>query len=235
MAYGASEMMSFWLRKGLIDCAVTVCEGAGTVITGDGELVQGIGARLTGIMKTTPISEIIDYIQRHGGTVLDSQTAAINQARGVKHALKQGKHRIAVTVANFQAKAISQIRKLKIEPDTEILVFSVCNTKACEDDLKHIAEADIVCASASKLLRDRLAKESLLQLGVTIPVYALTKKAKRLILAYLVEFDGKVVTFRTKNLPYGTQERGPRLRGNLDTKTFKCKYQRKSARMQHRC
>ena len=33
VAYGASEMMQVRLEKGLIDCAVVACEGAGTVIT----------------------------------------------------------------------------------------------------------------------------------------------------------------------------------------------------------
>ena len=55
VAYGASEMMRVWLEKKLVDCAVVVCEGAGTVITTNGKLVQGIGARLTGIIKTSPV------------------------------------------------------------------------------------------------------------------------------------------------------------------------------------
>jgi len=63
VAYGASEMMRIWLDKGLIDCAVVVCEGAGTVITAKSELVQSIGARLTGIIKTSPIHETIEHIK----------------------------------------------------------------------------------------------------------------------------------------------------------------------------
>jgi hypothetical protein len=77
-------------------------------------------------------------------------------------------------------------------------------------DVAHIFRADIVCASASKVVRTRIGKNALLQLGVTIPVYALTDKGKRLILAYLAEFDYKLVVFRARKLPYEARSRGPR-------------------------
>jgi putative methanogenesis marker protein 8 len=112
VAYGASEMMRVWLERKLVDCAVVVCEGAGTVITANGRLVQAIGARLTGIIKTTPIKEIMAYIEEKGGTILDKATAQIDQVEGVKRAFKLGFKRIAVSVAGFQAKAISKIRNL---------------------------------------------------------------------------------------------------------------------------
>jgi hypothetical protein len=72
----------FGLRKGLIDCAVVVCEGAGTVITSNGKLVQAIGARLTGIVRTSPIPEIIKKIRSEGGIVLDEKSAIIDQVGG---------------------------------------------------------------------------------------------------------------------------------------------------------
>jgi len=64
-------MMQTWLKKGLIDCAVVVCEGAGTVITSNGDFVQSIGARLTGIIKTSPILEVIERIKKDKGIILD--------------------------------------------------------------------------------------------------------------------------------------------------------------------
>ncbi|MGC8895694.1 MAG: DUF2099 family protein [Candidatus Bathyarchaeia archaeon] len=116
VAYGASEMMRVWLEKKLIDCAVVVGEGAGTVITANGRLVQAIGARLTGIIKTTPIKEIMAYIEEKGGTILDKATAQIDQVEGVKRAFNLGFKRIAVSVAGFQAKAISEIFRTKKLP-----------------------------------------------------------------------------------------------------------------------
>jgi len=212
VAYGASEMMRAWLEKGLVDCAVVVCEGAGTVITSNGGLVQSIGARLTGIIKTSPIKEIIERVEADGGVVLDKASARIGQVEGVKRAFDLGFKRVAVSVAGFQAKAISEIRAFEASAEADVLVFSVCNTCVDDADVKHIAKADIVCASASKMLRTEIGKKAILQLGVTIPVYALTDKGKRLVLAYLAEFKDKLVTFRTGKQPYQEENRGPKLK-----------------------
>jgi len=213
VAYGASEMMKVWLEKGLVECAVIVCEGAGTVITANGNLAQAIGARLTGIIKTSPIKEIIEYIEASDGIVLDKTNARINQVEGVKRASNLGFKRIAVSIAGFQAKAVSEIRKFERTAGLDALVFSVCNTCVSKNDIKYIAKADIACASASTLMRKEIGKKALLQLGVTIPVYALTEKGKKLVLAYLAEFKDKLVIFRTSKLPYYTKNRGPKLKG----------------------
>ena len=213
VAYGASEMMRVWLEKKLVDCAVVVCEGAGTVITTNGRLVQGIGARLTGIIKTSPVREVIERIGADGGVVLDKASARIDQLEGVRRASDLGFKRVAVSVAGFQAKAISEIRDLEAAAGLDVLVFSVCNTCVSKTDVEHIAKADVVCASASKLLRMEIGSKALLQLGVTIPVYASTEKGKRLVLAYLAEFGDKLVVFRTSKLPYLTKNKGPRLKG----------------------
>jgi putative methanogenesis marker protein 8 len=212
VAYGASEMMHVWLDKGLIDCAVVVCEGAGTVIATKGELVQAIGARLTGIIKTSPIPEIIKQIKREGGMVLDEKTAVIDQVAGVKKALALRFRRVAVSVAGFQSKAISEIRSLEASEKADILIFSVCNTCVGEWDVEHIAKADVVCASASTIIQKEIGRRALMQLGVTIPVYALTEKGKRLTLAYLAEFEDKIVAFRTSKLSYKAEGKGPKMK-----------------------
>jgi putative methanogenesis marker protein 8 len=214
VAYGASEMMRVWLEEGLIDCAVVVCEGAGTVVANDGRLVQGIGARLTGIIRTSPIREVIKRVEAAGGIVLDKATARIDQVEGVKRAVDSGFKRVAVSVAGFQAKAIGAVRRFEADAGVDVLIFSVCNTCVCKADVKHIAQADVVCASASKMLRESIGGEALLQLGVTIPVYALTEKGKRLVLAYLAEFKDRLVVFRTRRLPYPAEWRGPSLRSS---------------------
>jgi putative methanogenesis marker protein 8 len=212
VAYGASEMMSAWLEKRLIDCAVTVCDGAGTVMTSNPKLVQGIGARLTGILKTSPIRETIKHIENSGGVVLDKVNARIDQFDGVKRAFNTGFKHVAVSVAGFQAKATSEIRDLEHIQEAEALVFSVCNTRITERDVKHIAKADLVCASASTILRKEIGRNALLQLGVTIPVYALTQKGKDLALAYLSTFKDRIAAFRTSQLPYEVRDKGPKLK-----------------------
>lgn len=213
VAYGASEMMRVWLERRLVDCAVVVCEGAGTIIVNKGKLVQAIGARLTGIIRTSPIREIIESIEANGGVVLDKASARIDQVQGVKRAFDLGFKHVAVSVAGFQAKAISEIRKVEKIAKADVLIFSVCNTCVSKAYVKHIEKADIACASASKILRKEIGNKALMQLGVTIPVYSLTEKGKKLVLAYLAEFKDKLVVFRTEKLPYHVENKGPEIKG----------------------
>jgi hypothetical protein len=58
--------------------------------------------------------------------------------------------------------------------------------------MKHIANVDVVCASASELVRKEIGKKAILQLGVTIPVCALTEKGTRLVLADLADVGDKL-------------------------------------------
>ena len=44
VTFGASEIMMSGLRSGFLDATVTACDGAGTVISNNPELVQGMGA-----------------------------------------------------------------------------------------------------------------------------------------------------------------------------------------------
>lgn len=209
--YGSSEIIRVCMEEGLLDCAVTVCEGAGTVISSNPSLVQGMGARLTGIIKTSPIEKIVNHIRANGGFVLDEATARIDQAEGVRKAVELGFQHIAVTVASFQSGFIAQIREVERENEgVEVAVFSVCNTCASAEDVERVLDADVVCASASRLIRQRVGPKALVQLGVSIPVFALTELGKTLFLAYLSRFRDKLVVFRSSKLPYIVKERGPK-------------------------
>jgi len=209
--YGASEVIKTCVETELFDCAVVVCEGAGSVITSNPSLVQGIGAHLTGIIKTSPIKEIISHVEANNGFVLDPATARIDQAEAVGKAAQRGFRKVAVTVAGFQAAQISAIRKLEGKLGVEATVFSVCNTCTTRRDMEHVAKADIVTASASQIIREQLGPRALMQLGVTIPVFALTERGKTTMLAYLSKFNDKIVAFRTQ-LPYIVEGRGPTLK-----------------------
>ena len=71
VGFGASETFMTGLRRGLIDTSVTACDGAGTVITSNPKLAQGMGSRISGLVETTPIPKLIERIQEVGGIVLD--------------------------------------------------------------------------------------------------------------------------------------------------------------------
>ena len=217
VSYGASEIIKTCIETKLLDCAVIVCEGAGTVLTSNPSLVQGIGAHLTGIIRTSPVEQIVRHIGAQGGSILDSKTAKIDQAKGFQKAAEMGFKKIAVTVAGFQAKHITKIRQLERKLGARATVFSICNTCTAEKDLEHIANADIVTASASRAIRRRIGPKAAMQLGVTIPVFALTERGKEIMLAYLSKFDQKVVVFRA-HLPYIVEQKGPTLKTQARSK-----------------
>ena len=212
--YGSSEIIRVCMERKAVDCAVTVCEGAGTVITANPRLVQAIGARLTGIIRTSPIKGIIEHVKAERGIILDEKKAEINQAKGVEKAANLGYERIAVTVASFLSEEMKEIRKIEKEKDVKVAIFSICNTCATEKDVNRIlAYADIVCASASRLIREKVGSKALMQLGVTIPVFALTNFGKDLMLTYLANFNEKLVVFRTRKLPYLVKGKGSKIEG----------------------
>jgi hypothetical protein len=64
--YGASEMLMYALRKGVIEAAVVACDGAGTVVVDRPEVVQGIGAGMNGLFFTTPIREVVERLASEG-------------------------------------------------------------------------------------------------------------------------------------------------------------------------
>ena len=47
VAFGASEIMMPGLRSGFLETTVTACDGAGTVISNNPEIVPGIGGRMS--------------------------------------------------------------------------------------------------------------------------------------------------------------------------------------------
>jgi putative methanogenesis marker protein 8 len=52
VGFGASELLSFALAQGILDCAVIAGDGAGTVLASTPGLVQGIGGRMSGLVRT---------------------------------------------------------------------------------------------------------------------------------------------------------------------------------------
>ena len=121
---------------------------------------------------------------------------------------------MAVTVASFLSESMERIRRIEEEKGIRVAIFSVCNTCASRKDAERILSyADIVCASASRLIRKKVAPKALMQLGVTIPVFALTEFGKNLILAYLEKFKDKLVIFRTSKLPYQVEGKEPKIEG----------------------
>ena len=66
VSFGASEIIMDAMTEGLVDVAVVVCEGAGTVIIARPEVLQAVGAHMTGLISTQPIREIQEGLKQRG-------------------------------------------------------------------------------------------------------------------------------------------------------------------------
>lgn len=188
VGFGASELISSGIRSGILDCAIIACDGAGTVVVTDPRMVQGIGGRMSGLVKTTPYPQVIMRITNGKGLVLDPLTGILDPVAGVELALNGGYTRPAVTVATAQdAKAVR-------ETVSEAYIIGVHTTGISrEDALVMSTTCDIITSCASQQIREIAGKHALMQAGVTVPVFAMTKRGKQLIIQRLVEIENPLL------------------------------------------
>jgi len=181
--YGASEMLMFALKKRVVDAAVIVCDGAGTVITDNGEVAQGIGARMNSLLFTSPISATIGRLRKFGCRVV-FENALIDQVKGVEKAIESGYKRIAVTVSGHDADNLKEIRRLG-SSDTVITILVVCTTGISAAKIEQARQyADLVWSCASQEVRRKIGSMALLQISKAIPVFVLTQRGIDFIAAY---------------------------------------------------
>ncbi len=167
------------LSRGLLDTTVTACEGAGTVISNNSILVQGMGSRMSGLVETEPINGIINGIQERGGIVLDSSTAKIDPVAGVRKAAELGYKKISVTVAF--AETAKELGKLEAELELDLILIGVHVTGLNKEEAQTLIEnADITTSCASKYMRDLV--KSLAQVGAAVLLFAFTQKGKELMI-----------------------------------------------------
>jgi len=208
VSFGASEIINNAMVEGLVDAAVVVCEGAGTVVVDRPEVLQGIGAHMTGLLSTEPIREIQDGLKKRGCVLLDD-SCTINQFEGFKKAVESGFLKIAVTIDGQGAFEATRIKAISKDSMRQPIILAVHTTGISEDEALALANnCDIVWACASKAVRDVVGKRAKLQIGVSIPVFALTFEGKRLILNRALHYEGGLV-IRRGVLPYLPKDKQP--------------------------
>ncbi|KPV61777.1 MAG: hypothetical protein AOA66_1747 [Candidatus Bathyarchaeota archaeon BA2] len=181
VGFGASESLMTALKQKIIDVTVTVCDGAGTVITEKPTLVEGIGVFMSALIETTPIPEVISELEKKGATILNPHTAEINQVAGVKKSFKMGYRKVGVTMMGPDAQAIPKIRLLEEENKATVLVIVVHTTGIGQELAPFIEKADIVYGCASKVVRETIGPKALSTFGKNIPAYALTKLGEEVL------------------------------------------------------
>jgi putative methanogenesis marker protein 8 len=193
VGFGATELLGFASHAGLIDAAVLACDGAGTVIVRETALIQGVGGRMSGLVSTSPIKEVIARIEENGGIVVDKEHASLDQFAGVKRAYKEGFKKVAVTVA--RPEVAEKIRK--VYPDA--IIFGVHVTGLTREEAESmVAVADLMTACASRTVREVAGAKALLQAGVSVPIFALTKRGKEIIIEKIRQTDEQVLIKPTK-------------------------------------
>jgi putative methanogenesis marker protein 8 len=187
VGFGASELLSSALRANLLDVAVLACDGAGTVIAPTPALVQGIGGRMSGLVSTSPIPDVIRRIKSFGGYVVDPQGAGIDQVKGADYAYNLGYRKVAVTIAD--PGTAREVRTLH----PEAVIVAVHTTGMSREGAETlVSHADLVTACASQHLRE-LAATAVIQAGTGIPVFGFTRAGKDIILARVRESNAPVV------------------------------------------
>ena len=179
LSFGISEIMSTLIEENAIDCAVMVCEGCGTLIVTESELVQGIGGRVSGLVKTSPIPELFDQLGAEN--ILEPETAKIDQTEGIKLAIEHGYKNIAVTIT--LAQDCLKIQELKkAHPDVNIYTFVVHTSNRTKEEARILFDAcDVATACASKYIREIGDAERLKTVGQSIPIYSKTEDGKKFL------------------------------------------------------
>lgn len=206
VGFGASEVMMTGLNRGMLDVTVTVCDGAGTVITANPKLVQGMGARISGLVETDPITEVIKGIEQRNGTVLDPQNASIDPVAGVEKAAQMGYKKIAVSVVD--ALTASKLRELERIHDLDLCIIAAHTTGLTKENASELIKyIDIATACASKNLRDII--KPIAQVGTAVPLFAMTQKGKELLLERAKEVESPILV-NTMPLPVLPEKKQPR-------------------------
>lgn len=168
LSFGVSEIVSTLISDEIVDCAIMVLEGAGTVLVKNSKLAQGIGGRVSGLVSTSPINEVISNIGEEN--VLNPENAEINQVEGVKKAISQGYKNIAVSVVSSED--AKKIRELANE-DINIYIFAVHVTGLSYDEAEALfGYCDIVTSCASLNIRKIAEERDVFSVGASIPIYA---------------------------------------------------------------
>ncbi len=208
VSFAASEIIMDAMTEGLVDAAVVVCEGAGTVVITRPEVLQAVGAHMTGLISTQPIKEIQDGLKQKGSLLLDER-CTIDQVEGYIKAMEAGFKKIVVTVTGHMASEAKQLHEMGEISGVKPIILSVHNTGISDEEAETLSEyCDVVWACASKAVREIAGRRSKLQIGISIPVFGMTQMGKKLILNRVLHFEDGLIIHRA-SLPYAPIDKQP--------------------------
>ncbi|MBP2029625.1 putative methanogenesis marker protein 8 [Methanohalophilus levihalophilus] len=206
VGFGVSEVTMTAFNRGMLDATVTVCDGAGTVITSNPTLVQGMGARISGLVETEPIPEVIKGITERGGVVLDPENAKLDIIAGVLKAKELGFRSILATT--IDPVVASKLREIEKEHSLDLVVVGAHVTGLSKEETQELlGYLDIITCCGSKWVRE--LAQPLAQVGTAVPLFALTQKGKELLLERAKEVTSPIL-INTMPLPALPEHKQPK-------------------------
>ncbi len=178
MSFGTSETLKTNMIKGNVDCVVGACEGVGTLLIDDAELVQGVGGRVSALISTTPIDEVMDKVGREN--VLNPETAELNPLKGLEMAIERGYKNIAITI--IPTEMVKDIRQYPKPEDVNIYIFVAHTTNVSKKEADMLFDyADVISGCSSINIREIAEERKPYYAGKKVPLYAVTENGIKLL------------------------------------------------------
>lgn len=178
MSFGTSETLKTNMINGNVDCVVGACEGVGTLLIDDAELVQGVGGRVSALISTTPIDEVMDKVGREN--VLNPETAELNPLKGLEMAIERGYKNIAITI--IPTEMVKDLRQYPKPEDVNIYIFVAHTTNVSKKEAEMLFDyADMISGCSSINIRETAEERKPYYAGKKVPLYAVTENGKRLL------------------------------------------------------
>ena len=178
MSFGTSETLKTNIINGNVDCVVGACEGVGTLLIDDADLVQGVGGRVSALISTTPIDEVIDKVGREN--VLNPETAELNPLKGLEMAIERGYKNIAITI--IPTEMVKDLRQHPKPEDVNIYIFVAHTTNVSKKEAEMLFDyADVISGCSSINIRETAEERKPYYAGKKVPLYAVTENGKRLL------------------------------------------------------
>ena len=178
MSFGTSETLKTNMIKGNVDCVVGACEGVGTLLIDDADLVQGVGGRVSTLISTTPIDEVMDKVGREN--ILNPETAELNPLKGLEMAIERGYKNIAITI--IPTEMVKDLRQYPKPEDVNIYIFVAHTTNVSKKEAEMLFDyADVISGCSSINIRETAEERKPYYAGKKVPLYAVTENGKRLL------------------------------------------------------
>ena len=178
MSFGTSETLKTNMINGNVDCVVGACEGVGTLLIDDAELVQGVGGRVSALISTTPIDEVMDKVGREN--VLNPETAELNPLKGLEMAIERGYKNIAITI--IPTEMVKDLRQHPKPEDVNIYIFVAHTTNVSKKEAEMLFDyTDVISGCSSINIRETAEERKPYYAGKKVPLYAVTENGKKLL------------------------------------------------------